>query len=196
MSSRKKQKAKKTDPYAKHKLAAIPVLLIILGYVLWGDSSGAGNSSKLSDSSNTGGAASEVASAMETAPAVRKTAEPVSERHEKWSDTDLSFLHGPNPLASYRNLKPDPAVSAAKLKVETPTIPAGQPEHIVQTQLAAELTQLPLKYRFRSGRRDVVMLGDRILESGDSLGAGLQVDRVLPTHLILKPTRQSSDSIQ
>lgn len=169
------KKNRKIDPYARYKMAAIPVLLGILGCVLWSNSQPDDTSQTTLAQAPDSGQAAAAQPVLSDAP----PAKPAPERRP-WPEVDADFLEGPNPLASYRFKKPE----LGQLTTTEASQPVPAPIEAV-TQVTQELRELPVRYHFKSGRRNVMMLGDRLLEAGDSLSEDLHLVEIQRRRLVL-----------
>ena len=169
-------KRKKQDKYAKQKLAAIPVLLIVLGYVLF---SGGSDDPKSRPASTT-----KPVTTTETSNLVASAA-PI------WEEVDLEFLEGPNPLASYRHVEQP----AKKLVAMQETNSVDHPSS--SDQLQQRLQSLPpVRYHFQSNTQNVVMLGEELLSAGDSIDADLKLSDIQDGQLIFHVETNPKSSFQ
>lgn len=181
-----KMKPKSEDKYQKYKIASIPVLLIILGYVLLSPS----------DSSDTPPA---IASAPATTPPAASTATtaiaPASaadgKKMKAWPAPDLDVLTGSNPFINY-NYSPTP--NPAPQLVSTSAESATAPSNTHATDLIRSLSETPVNYVFQSSQRKLVMLGDRIYEKGEQIDDSVQLIDIQGRSLIL--TVNSPQAVQ
>lgn len=175
-----KTKKKKVDRYQKQKMAAIPVLLLVLGFVLWSNFQG-DKPAKPKPSPQQ----------IATKPATAKN----SKKTPDWPQTGIEFLSGPNPFASYRVLEQELVdiedVSPHETKKLTPEEPLIE-------QVGRQLAQLPLRYMFKSDGKWVMMLGDRLITEGEEVADAIRVEKIEQGRMILKqrPSSPTSSLIQ
>lgn len=180
-------KRKKSDPYAKHKIASIPVLLGILGFVLMPSGKESNDSAALvgpaTNATPSGNATSRVTPPTPTAKpsaSFEKARPPVA--LPKWERVDLSFLDGPNPFASYR-------IEAVEKQLLVGTTAAPKPQRakdeVVRQRVAQEVTSQPVRYLFSTSDRKAIMLGNRMLEPGDNLFGDVRLQAIEKGSLVL-----------
>ena len=163
-----KSKRKKRDKYAKHKVVAIPVLLAVLGFVLWdGEEESRPTTQVSKDAPPT-----EVGSAGES---IGEGA--VAEWEQiPWPKPNLAFLNGANPFASYlveeQEEEPtDPEMPPTELLVSKKE-EAVDVEKLLR-EVAAELTRQSDSFAFSSSRRKVIVTGGREFTVGDEIRDGV-----------------------
>lgn len=195
------KKKRRQDKFAKAKLVAIPVLLGVLGFVLWSNTRRGNDESvppvaaQAESASNANGPSqARPTNTPPSRPTPQSTAptESTAEKkpqlsREPWPEIDeLAFLDGPNPFASYRivEVSEEPEEKVVEVVPKEPAI-----NHVTR-----ELAKSPLRYYFRSARKNVVMLGNQLLESGDHLTEELKLDDIDQEHLIFTLDRSSKDS--
>lgn len=173
--------AKSKDKYARHKLASIPILLCILAYVLFGQSPE--SEVALEVPLNLAPQSNRVTS-IATSPAQTEPILP-------WPEVMLEFLAQPNPLANYLHT---PSSGELRNAITTavnvdPSITNIDPA----LNLARDLSENQVKYVFRSDRRQLVMLGQQILEKGQELANGVQLTDI-QDHALILSNRQPMNS--
>lgn len=197
--TKRNKKAKRVDPFAKYKLASIPFLLCLLGWVLMSGSKEETSADGPKSESPVSSPIKELASSDSFVDPTRvptKSGTPTKSGNVAWPAVDLTFLDGPNPFASFRHQRPalKEVATLAGVSAESRT-QANDSAQIPLERIQEELGNLPLRYRFKSPQRDVVMLGDQLFELGDSVSQDLTVHEIEKAHLILKRT-QPAESIQ
>lgn len=169
-------KKKKQDKYAKHKLAAIPILLLVLGYVLF--SGGSDKAEKKPELAKQQSKSAENQSRVEPATPV-------------WEEVDWDFLSGPNPFASYHHVD-KPAEKLVARQDRSSTV-----EHATLDQLKQRVQNLPaVRYHFQSDTQNVVMLGEELLSAGDSYGQDLELGDIRDGQLIFRVQKSSNENFQ
>ena len=173
----------KTDKYARQKLAAIPALLLVLAYVIF---SGGESSKPVVSTATPALSAEHLASANPASPVVvlADGNGPAGKTKilSEWPEPDLNHLLAVNPFADSNMGR---SAQSGKL--------VSDRDQIVEETLgiARTLEELPLKYSFQSGDRRIVILGDQLLEKGQSLNESTYVHDIQPGRLLISV--QSSD---
>ena len=167
-----KSKKNKVDRYQKQKVAAIPLLLLVLGYVLWSNFRGDEDKAK-------------------KLPQAQLAAKPKAgtnntTRAPAWPNSTVDFLSGPNPFASYRVFEQieEPAL-ANEDEEQSPLVEIEEP---LIEQVGRQLANLPVRYMFKSQGRWVMMLGDRLIKEGDEVAESIRLHKIEQGRLILKQT--------
>ena len=120
------------------------------------------------------------------------TAHSPNDPEPAWPEKALAFLQGPNPLASYH--QPEPEI--------TQFISTGENEEVevpsAMASLRLELEKQPLRYHFESSGRSIVMLGDRLMKTGDTLVEDVTLRDIQYGNLVLAIERkpESNSSVQ
>lgn len=174
-----KSRKKKVDRYQKQKVAAIPILLLVLGYVLW--------SNLQEDKPTVPKPQVQQASAQPTT-----TSKTTKNKVPEWPQSGIEFLSGPNPFASYRKFEkePEPVVESSQTEV------VEEVKEPLIEQVGRQLANLPMRYMFKSNGRWVMMLGDRLLTEGDDVAEAIQVEKIEQGRLILKQRSTAYPSSQ
>ena len=173
---RKLSKKKKQDKYAKQKLAAIPILLLVLGYVLFSGGSGEPKSKPQLSTKQ---------SQQAETPHLVASATPV------WEEVDLEFLEGPNPWTSYHHVD----IPAEKFVARQDTSSAS--DRTSPERLQQRLRSLPpVRYHFQSDTQNVVMLGEELLSAGDAYGPDLKLGDIQDGQLIFRLEKNAQSSFQ
>lgn len=170
-----KKKNSKSASNQKYKAALIPVLLLVFGYVMWNNFT---DDSPTETSSNRSNQSAKSDSDVELVRRKRNNA-------KTWPKTDVSFLDGPNPLASYRKFKPVEVVKASAPSESKVKQPEKQIEPAIQV-VGRQLANRPVKYRFKSSGQHVLMIGDHVLKEGEIVSDDIRLDRIENGKLILK----------
>lgn len=89
-----------------------------------------------------------------------------------------SLLHA-NPFADYRA----PTQASSATAVDNQPDEYGNPSYL--SQLAQELAQQAVLYRFHSNQRKVVMLGEQVVEEGAHIGNAVRVHDIQDQVLVL-----------
>ena len=177
--SRKERRQAKQDKHAKLKLAAIPVLLAVLGYVLWdglsGDTKRALPPPQLANSTTP--QAPTVAKRPAPAQVNAKTKTP------KLPTVDIAALKSRNPFSDYR-AKEQSDLEQLDVNSLATTPQRVNPIAEVQQMLANQ----PVTYRFESAQRKVLVVGDKVIESGRQLSDDVQVEAIQQDRIILTRT--------
>ena len=184
MSARsKRSKKNKPDPYAKQKVVAIPLLLVVLGYVLWSNSQGSGTKAD---------PAAELANASPTVVAPSKPAVAnADDATTAWPEPVTDFLDGANPFASFRATKKQETKLVTTI---APKIDKAEELRRAVSKLSDELAAQPLRYFFQSGDRNVVMLGDRLYQNGDRLSEQMKLREIQQENLVLQYHGDTSEA--
>jgi hypothetical protein len=187
-------KPTKKDRYERYKLASIPILLCILGYVLLRPSP---NTDPTPNTAQPAGKPTTLASNAPVSgpqPAAQRSTSATANPVVAWPEADLAFLSLPSPLANYRT-------RPSKRTTEKLTAVSTEQQ---QQQLAAasdslsttaqDLANSPVNYLFRSERRQLIMLGDQIFEPGAQLTPTVALHDIQPNTLILKINSTATNS--
>ncbi|MCA9191151.1 MAG: hypothetical protein KDB03_05305 [Planctomycetales bacterium] len=170
--STSKKITSRSDPYQRYKMAAIPVLLLVLGYVMFG---GGKSENKPLVLSTLAGNASKPNAPGPT---------PNKKQPLIWEEPNLDFISRVNPLISYRTKPELPVLEPVK---EVPPVSVAPNSEVVQQNL----TQRPVRYVFRSARQSHVMLGEQLLTRGSQLQTGIEVAEIEPDRLMVKVQNQA-----
>lgn len=177
MSNRAKRtvRTKKTDKYAKQKLAAIPLLLGVLGYVLVANfqSQDVGTQTIAATDTPT------PLPVRDTTPRQVAPAATSTNKIARWKDTNLDFLKGPPPMKPYLEVNvPQGQLTTASI----PSVGLGDQLADVQQQFEEQTTQ----YVFESGRHRYAVLGSRVLAEGEQITEGVQLQKIQAGTLTIK----------
>lgn len=166
-----KNRPARQDKYAKLKVAAIPLLLGLLAYVLLGSS----------DSESTSTAAASKASVGLPAVALDDSGDDPSIRNASaapWPEIDREAIAQINPFASYR-FEPLPASSPHLVDVPL------EERETAELSMAQRVASGKVDYMFESDRRQIVRLDGRLLEPGTALNDHVRVHRIKDRSIIL-----------
>lgn len=187
--SRREQKAKKQDRYAKQKLLAIPMLLAVLGYVLLDNFSG---SSQDAPAATTGSAHSSArpSGQVESTAAVAGKGQAPVQQLAVWPQPQLDFLEGPSPLASYR--EPAGAIVRPAASPEGTMVAERRAEKSeqIESKIRETLANQPSQFVFKSANRKLALVGDRVFEQGEQLESGARLHDVRGNNLVIRIGRQ------
>lgn len=180
--SKRAAKSKKPDPFKKQKMLAIPVLLLVLGYVLISNLTGGG------ESSATATISTPVAIAGQPLrPSLVNAQEAKARDSKAWPIPTLGFLDAPSPLRSFREpigtvgtqgevLVAGESIEQANQRIETD----------IRQQLASQSTQ----FIFKSSTRKIALVGDQVVSQGEQLQSGGRLRDVRGTNLVIEVGRQ------
>ncbi len=182
--SNRRGKAKKPDKYAKQKMLAIPVLLLILGYVLFDNFVGG------TDESSVTALPSVPPSVVPSRPKVSTTSpQSPNEQLAAWPEPKIDFLGRPSPLASYRTVgetfRPEteaPETMVARQQVEA----KSRIENSIRSTLSSQTSQ----FVFKSANRKLALVGDRIVQQGEQLETGARLRDVRGNNLVIEVGRR------
>lgn len=164
-------KNKKKDRFAGAKLAAIPVLLCVLAYVLLG------SNEEEAAASVVGG--DEPTLPLRHTPGSAVTGRVGTSMRKPWPAVEIQTLMHTNPFADYRVT----ARASSSVAADHQPDESGSPSHL--SLLAQELAQQDVRYRFHSNQRKVVMLGEHLFEEGAHIGNAVRVHDIQAEMLVL-----------
>lgn len=191
--SRTKRKAPK---YQRAKLAVLPFLLAILGYVVLGGSESDTDDALMQAAQPKGLAAARQrpASSGKEGPEAQPT------KQADWSELTASRRAGCNPfLPIVKEEEEAPPAALAELSMPTEdqplateiaqetepsAVPAPAPEE--PTVDVAALSRQPVRYFFQTDNRRVMLVGDQLLSEGQTLES-FTVTRLEPNRIELEP---------
>lgn len=168
-------RTKKKDKFAKLKVAAIPVLTLVLLYVLWGNLQPSDSLSDPSQSIATGQRTEEESVNSATQQGQKR-------RLEEWPEPDLAFLEEYSLFRDFRQ----PEETQPDLLVSTETATPRQDPQSILTEVADELKRAVVPFAFQSQKKNVVMFGDRLLEEGEEVRDSVFVRTINGSDLILE----------
>jgi hypothetical protein len=169
------------------KIASIPGLLGILAYVLLDTQRPANIPAPLNAQAGSTGAVTTFASGANSQSAQALTT--------GWAEVDVGRLTSASPFANYRLAE---ELDAMALNTESTTdetrlsAEARQLTLSEMQQVAQRLSQQPVNYMFRSSRRNLIMLGDQVLEEGTRVSDGVEVRDIQRGRVVLTTTSDPS----
>ncbi|MEM8736801.1 MAG: hypothetical protein AAGG44_21405 [Planctomycetota bacterium] len=172
MPKRSSNRKVKQDRHAKLKMAAIPVLLAILGLVLW---------SNMGDTDTVVPVAANSASpspaVRSTTPVVATSAVPKKQlRFDQieWPEPALTFLEDESPFKDL-DYAPEPV---KLVTTPSPSNSAAQRQQSRLEEVAERIKNESVPFSFRSSRRNVVMLGGKLVQVGDEIDENVRVSGI------------------
>jgi hypothetical protein len=167
MANRRKAKV---DRLAKLKIVAIPVLLAVLGFVLWS------NFSEKSDRPTANSKAKVAAKAKaKSATVVSKAGEKTDPKRkvvEAWPEPTLEFLNQESP---FRSMEYEPPKSHNKRLVSKPKLEDRDSARDALASAAKMLRDATIRYTFRSANQSAFMFENRLIKEGDEFTKGVIV---------------------
>lgn len=207
--SRSRQKRKQAK-HQRAKLLLLPLLLAVLGYVLWPSGAGEedtaaaaiapGANSVQATAGQRGGSAPPpaplagklLASATPGAVNDGTSLANKSQLPVAWPRVELSQLGKQSPFAAAPVPKPAPAdeESSAESQATSQLAEAGEAEIEAKPTAPAldlaELSKKPVHYYFQSNNRRVMLVGEHLLSQGQKLDT-YTVKQLEPTRILLEP---------
>ncbi len=172
-------KPKKSHKHQGVKLAAIPVLLCILAYVLLAPTAGpVAESDPLQAQINP---------QQPSTPSIPPKAAGTPE-NQHWPEVDLAFMSLANPFASPPNHLSDSATEQHEFKRSPP------PNEDELNTVAREVATQPIDYVFQSKKRKLVMLGGQVFEQGAQLSEEVTLHDIQNHALILTRNQDAQAS--
>lgn len=175
-------KTKKNAKHKRAKLAMLPILMGVLGYILLAPASPEEEGAQASLATLP---AAELAAPSSAQAGPHATA-------STWPDVDLKFLSLANPLAGR-----EPAAGAhspehftstsATINTSSGVRNVGTPQAAVDSlqHVARDLSGSQVNYVFKSSRRKAIMLGDQMFEQGAQIGETVRLHDIQDNALVL-----------
>ncbi|HBE69666.1 MAG TPA: hypothetical protein DDW52_16090 [Planctomycetaceae bacterium] len=180
----KQAKGKKPDPRAKQKLAAIPLLLAILGYVVYSNFQDADAHSQPTTTATR--PSSPLRSATETTVNVQDA--PL-----KWPEVSTDFLVHESPLANYlqpaQRVGPGGDSDGRTVGSEGTATPIARQVSATEAAIVEELASQSARFVMKTSSRDVALIGDRIISSGQQLNRDARLESVDGKRLVIRIQR-------
>jgi hypothetical protein len=161
------KRAQKVDKYRRYKIASIPGLLGILAYVLLDTQRPANIPAPLNAQAGSTGAVTTFASGANSQSAQALTT--------GWAEVDVGRLNT------------ESTTDETRLSAEARQLTLSEMQ-----QVAQRLSQQPVNYMFRSSRRNLIMLGDQVLEEGTRVSDGVEVRDIQRGRVVLTTTSDPS----
>lgn len=187
-----KKKPLPKDRFRHYKLAAIPVLLVVLAFVLFApEGQGSQHSSQGEDGDapvGTNIASQGLSHSKPDQPAGLRKA-------DTWPEAELDFLGSPNPFFSQVEKPPQehlvsappvPAQDSSLDDTDDETDTASDPVAESLVALTESLSRKPVNYIFESKRRKMVMLGEQLLEQGAPISESLHLHEIRDGALLVQ----------
>ncbi|MFN3192437.1 MAG: hypothetical protein ACE361_18135 [Aureliella sp.] len=194
MPNRNSKRKAKQDRHAKLKVAAIPLLLVILGLVLWSNMSATDTPVPVATNPAASPTSPSTSRPTQTARATAVKAEQVRFADIEWPEPVLSFIEDDSPFKDL-DYAPEPVVL---VNTETPSKIVTENQKSRLDQVAERIKRERVPFSFRSSRRNVVMLGDKLIEVGDEIDENVRVSSISDGSLELAvvAARQDSESTE
>lgn len=180
-SSGKQAKGKKPDPMAKQKAAAIPLLLVVLGYVVYSNFLSGDPQPEPTTTVTRPVASPNKATA---APAATQAA-PVA-----WPAVSTDFLAHESPLANY--LDPEQTVvlnervNSRSVNEGGASTPTARRVAATEAAIVEELSAQSARFVMKTPSRDVALIGDRIVSRGEQVNRGARLEGVDGKRLVVR----------
>ncbi|MFK7737545.1 MAG: hypothetical protein AB8B50_16035 [Pirellulaceae bacterium] len=161
MASRRKTKV---DRFAKFKVAAVPVLLAVLGLVLWSNFSESSDRPAVKRTSQAP-AKEKARTSTALSKAVAK-ADPKPKLVAAWPEPSLEFLNQESPFMKMDYAPPQPQ---SERHVSKPTHSDRDREKNALASAAEMLKNARIQYTFQSEKQSAFMFENRLIKEGDEL---------------------------
>lgn len=182
------------------KLAAIPLLVGLLGYVLWSNfaSSSPSDASSIADAAAPA-AASPAPLAASPAPSLNTPAKPDRPARVPWPKFTTEQILATNPFqaspAMQAALRNDPAQQAARaVKEEAAPIDDAPAEEDRWARLAASLPASSPSIYLESSKGPALKVGSRIFHVGDEIADGYRVKQIRPDGIVVEAAPAGPDA--